>query len=104
MTISQNADTLTVEEQSPSGVIRWVHRLDGSESKNVIKQANPPMESVQVSTTTWDGNSLVTRTPVPPFVLTNVMRLEGATLVMQVTKTIEATGVVQSRETYRYSK
>jgi len=64
MTISQTADTLTVETQSPSGVIRWVQKLDGSESKNVIKQAKPPMEYVQVSTTTWDGDSLVTRTPL----------------------------------------
>jgi hypothetical protein len=48
MTISQTSDTLTVEEtQSPSGVIRWVHKLDGSESKNVIKPANAP-EYVQV--------------------------------------------------------
>ncbi len=108
MTISQTADTLTVETRSPAGVVRWVQKLDGSESKNVIKQANPPMEYVQVSTTTWDGDSLVTRTPVrngaPPFVLTNVTRLEGATLVIQVTQTIEATGAVQNPQTYRYSK
>ena len=108
MTISQTADTLTVLTQSRAGVIRWVQKLDGSESKNVIKQANPPMESVQVSTTRWDGDSLVTRTPVPdgapPFVLTTVTRLEGATLVIQVTQTIDATGAVQNPQTYRYSK
>ena len=64
MTISQTANTLTVEEtRSPSGVIRWVQKLDGSESKNVMKPANAP-EHVQVSTTVWDGDSLVTRTPV----------------------------------------
>ena len=95
MTISQTADTLTVETQSPRGVMRWVQKLDGSESKNVIKPANAP-EYVQVSTTTWDGDSLVTRTPVPdasePHVLTTVTRLEGATLVIHVTQTIDATG------------
>ena len=108
MTISQTADTLTIEDQSRSGVIRWVHKLDGSESKNVIKQANSPMEHVQVSTTTWDGDSLVTRTPIrdaaPPFLLTSVTRLERATLVIEVTQTSEATGAVQNRQTYRYSK
>ena len=108
MTISQTANTLTVETQSPShGVIRWVQRLDGSESRNVIKPANAP-EYVQVSTTTWDGDSLVTRTPVrdaaAPYVLTNVTRLEGTTLVVQVTQTSEATGTVLSQQTYRYSK
>jgi len=108
ITISQAADTLTVETLSPSGVIRWVQKLDGSESKNVIKQANPPMESVQVSTTTWDGDSLVTRTPVrdnhAPFVLTTVARLEGTTLVIQATSTSEATGAVVNQATYRYSR
>ena len=86
MTISQTADTLTIETQSPDGVARWVQKLDGSESRNVIKQA--PMDSVQISTTTWDGDSLVTRTPVrdasAPYVLTTVTRLDGATVVIQV--------------------
>jgi hypothetical protein len=109
MTLSQTADTLTSEIQSPSGVLRWVQKLDGSESKNVMKQATPPMESVRVSTTTWDGDSLVTRTPIPeyqpaPIVLTTVARLEGTTLVIQVTQTSEATGAVQNQHTFRYSK
>jgi hypothetical protein len=110
MTISQTADTLTIETEAPHGVVRWVQKLDGSESRNVIKQtkAMPPMESVQVSTTTWDGDSLVTRTPVrdgpAPYVLTTVTRLEGATLVIHVTQTIEATGAVLNPYTVRYSK
>ena len=106
MTISQTADTLTIETQSPDGVVRWVQKLDGSESRNVIKQA--PMDSVQVSTTTWDGDSLVTRTPVrdasAPYVLTTVTRLDGATLVIQVTQVSEATGAVLNPYTVRYSK
>lgn len=106
MTISQTADTLTIETQSPDGVVRWVQKLDGSESRNVIKQA--PMDSVQVSTTTWDGDSLVTRTPVrdasAPYVLTTVARLDGATLVIQVTQVSEATGAVLNPYTVRYSK
>jgi len=88
-------------------VTRWVHKLDASESKNVIKPANAP-EYVQVSTTTWDADALVTRTPVwdaaAPYVLTTVMRLEGATLVIHVTQTSEATGAVLNPYTVRYSK
>jgi hypothetical protein len=42
MAISQTVDTLTVETESPSGVIRWFQKLDGSESKNIIKQAKAP--------------------------------------------------------------
>ena len=107
MTISQTTDTLTVEETSLYGVVRWVHNLDGSESKNVIRPANAP-EYVQVSTTTWDGDSLVTRTPerdaAPPYVLTTVVRLERATLVIHVAQTNDATGVVLNPYTVRYSK
>ena len=33
MTLSQTADTLTVETQSPEyGVMRWIQKLDGSDS------------------------------------------------------------------------
>jgi hypothetical protein len=111
MTLSQTADTLTIERQSPDGVVRFVQKLDGSETRNVIKQAKakPPIETVHVSTTTWDGDSLVTRNPLPdyhpaPIVLTTVTRLEGTTLVMRVTQTSEATGAVQNQHTVRYSK
>jgi len=100
--------TITIEDQSARGVVRWVQKLDGSESRNVIRQAKPPMEYVQVSTTTWDGDSLVTRTSErngsAPFVLTTVARLEGATLVILATQTSEAAGAVQKQYTYRCSK
>lgn len=109
MTISQAADTLTVEAQSPDGVTRSVKRLDGSESRNIVKQAKPPMATVRVSTTAWDGDSLVTRIPIPeyhpaPIVFTTVMRLEGATLVIEVTQRDEATGAIQNHHTFRYSR
>src|SRR5262245_13233178 len=99
MTISQTAATLTVEDS----VVRWVHKLDGSESKNVTKDG-----AVLISTTTWDGDSLVTRTPIrdarASFVLKIVMRLEQATLVLQATSTSDATGAVTEQATYRFSK
>ena len=86
MTLSQTADTLTVESRV-SGIWRdpWINKLDGSENKNVLKRVKPPIiEDVQVSFTTWNGDSLVTRTPVrdapAPFVITSAMRLEGKIL------------------------
>ena len=105
VTISQTADTLTVEEHArmdpPNRVARWIHKLDGSESKNVT-----PEGTARVSTTTWDGDSLVTRTPIreTASVLTTVVRLEGTTLVIQATSAIEATGAVQNQVTKKYSK
>jgi hypothetical protein len=108
MTISQTADALIVETRNSSGSTRWVQKLDGSESRNIVKQTKPAGESVQVSTTKWDGDSLVTRTPVPeasvPYVLTTVMRLDGAALVIRATQTSEATGAVSNPQTFRYSK
>jgi hypothetical protein len=98
-TISQTATTLRVDDAGN----RFVHRLDGSESKNVTKEGD-----VLISTTTWDGDSLVTRTPIrdarAPFVLTVVMRLEGATLVIHATSTSESTGAITNQETKKYSK
>ena len=98
-TISQTATTLGVDDAGN----RFVHKLDGSESKNVTKEGD-----VLISTTTWNGDSLVTRTPIrdarAPFVLTVVMRLDGPTLVIQATSTSESTGAITSQETKKYSK
>src|SRR4051812_43445674 len=89
LTISQTAATLTVDDAGT----RWVHKLDGSPSKNVTKQGED-----RISTTTWSGDSLVTRTPIrdipAPFVLATVMRLEGTTLVIEATSTSDATGAI----------
>jgi hypothetical protein len=99
LTISQTAATLTVDDAGN----HFVHKLDGSENKNVTKAGD-----VRISRTTWDGQSLVTRTPMrdaqAPYVLTVVMRLEGATLVVQATSTSDATGAVTNQATKRYSK
>ena len=34
MTVSQDANTITVSTPSPGGDLRWVFKLDGSESRN----------------------------------------------------------------------
>jgi hypothetical protein len=87
--------------------VRWIHRLDGSENRNVVRQEKGK-ESLQVSTSTWDGDTLVTRTPVPdgtpPFMLTTMMRLEGPTLIIEATSKSDATGAVLQQATLRYSK
>ena len=50
------------------------------------------------------GDAHAVRDGAPPFVLTNVTRLEEPAFVIQVTQTIDTTGVVQNPQTYRYSK
>ncbi len=103
LTITQTQDTLTVDEAG----LRWVHKLDGSESKNV--RGKPPQESVQISTSTWEGNTLVTVSPISvqqggPYLLRVAMSLDGKTLVVRVTSTSQTTGAVLREETKRYSK
>ena len=104
MTITQTPDTLTVDDGH-----RWVHKLDGSQSKNVMTEGNPPRESIRVSTSKWEGDSLVTlfpdqSSPGGPSLLRVAMALEGKTLVVRITSTSQATGAVLREETMRYTK
>ena len=105
LTVSQTQDTLTVDE----GGGRWVQKLDGTESKNVTMEGNPPRESVRVSTSKWEGDTLVTLSPIQsspegPDLLRVVMSLDGKTLVVRITSTSQKTGAVMREETKRYSR
>ena len=104
-TITQTRDTLTVDD---AGRI-WVHKLDGSESKHVRTEAYPPRESLQLSTSSWEGETLVTVFPIEsspqgPYRLRVALSLEGKTLVVSATSTSQTTGAVFAKETKRYSK
>lgn len=105
LTITQTQDTLTVDDAGR----RWVHKLDGSESKNVTSEGNPPRGSVRVSTSRWEGDTLVTLFPIQSgpqgsYLLRVAMSLDGKTLVVRITSTSQATGAVFLEETKRYSK
>ena len=98
LTITQTQDTLTVDDAGR----RWVHKLDGSESKN--RPADP-----QVSISTWEGDTLVTVFPIEsgpqgPYLLKVALSLDGKTLVVNATSTSKATSAVFAKETKRYSK
>jgi hypothetical protein len=104
-TITQTRDTLTVDD---AGRL-WVHRLDGSESKHVTTEHYPPRESVQLSTSSWEGDTLVTAFPIAsspqgPYLLRVALSLDGKTLVVDATSTSQTTGAVFAKETKRYSK
>jgi hypothetical protein len=100
LTLTQTPDTLTVDD----GGRRSVHKLDGSESRNMTSEGTP-----QVSTSTWEGGTLVTTTPFETgpqgsYVLRVAMSLEGKTLLVHATSTSKTTGAVFAEETKRYSK
>ena len=105
LTITQTQDTLTVDDHGR----RWVHKLDGSESKHVTIERYPPRESVQLSTSSWEGDTLVTVFPIGsspqgPYLLRVALSLDGKTLVVSATSTSQTTGAVLAKETKRYSK
>ena len=105
LTITQTKSTLTVDDAGR----RWVHKLDGSESRRVTTEGDPPREAVQVSTSSWEGDTLVTRFPIAsgpdgPYVLRVAISLDGKTLVVHATSTGQTTNAVLREETKRYSK
>ena len=104
-TITQTRDTLTVDDAGR----RWVHKLDGSENRHVATENYPPRESVQRSTSSWEGDTFVTVFPIEsgpqgPYLLRVALSLDGKTLVVNATSTGQTTGAVLARETKRYSK
>jgi hypothetical protein len=104
LTITQTQNTLTLDDAGR----RWVHKLDGSESKNVMTQDNPPRETVQISTSAWEADTLVTVFPIQgsesPYLLRVATSLDGKTLVVRATSTSQTTGAVLRDQTTRYSK
>jgi hypothetical protein len=56
MTVKQTATELTIERQGPNGAISTVYKLDGSESKITMGQAEA------TATAKWDGSKLVITT------------------------------------------
>lgn len=100
LTLAHTQNTLTADVAGR----RWVHALDGSESKNVSTDG-----TVQISTSRWEGDTLVTTYPIQsgpqgPYVLRVALSLEGKILVVRATSTSQATGAVFLEETKRYSK
>jgi len=105
LTITQTKDTLTVDDAGH----RWVHKLDGSENRHMTTEGNPPGDPVQVSTSSWEGNTLVTLFPIQsspegPYVLRVAVSLDGKILVVHGTSTSQTTHAVFREETKRYSK
>lgn len=104
LTITQTRDTLTVDDAGH----RWVHTLDGSESKRATTADNPE-ESVQLATSSWEGDTLVTVFPIQsgpegPYLLRVAVSLDGKTLVVHATSTSQTTNAVFRQETKRYSQ
>jgi hypothetical protein len=83
-TIAQTATELTIERETPNGVMKSVYKLDGSES------VNPGGRGGEVkSKTKWDGAKLVTTS-------VQTMNMQGNEVTIESTETrsLEADGTM----------
>jgi len=83
-TITQTAADLTIERETPNGVMKSVYKLDGSES------VNPGGRGGEVkSKTKWDGAKLVTAS-------VQTMNMQGNEVTIESTETrsLEADGTM----------
>jgi hypothetical protein len=86
MTVTQTADTLTVEQTRGENKIVSTYKLDGTASEN--KMTGRGGEVVTKSTAKWDGNKLVISTERPgqdgaPMTSTQTWSLEGGNLTIE---------------------
>jgi hypothetical protein len=83
-TITQTAADMTIERETPNGVMKSVYKLDGSES------VNPGGRGGEVkSKTTWEGAKLVTKS-----VQTMNMQGNDVTIESTETRSLEADGTM----------
>jgi hypothetical protein len=109
ITVSQDANTITVDTPSPRGNLRWIFKLDGSESKNATIQGNPPRQVEQISTAAWEGDKLAILTSARsnaegPYTIKQLWSLEGDTLTIATTQVSLATGSTLRESKATYSK
>ncbi|HEX2280660.1 MAG TPA: hypothetical protein VHG52_02750 [Thermomicrobiales bacterium] len=86
MTVTQTADTLTIEQTRGENKIVSTYKLDGTPSEN--KMMGRGGEVVTKSTAKWDGDKLVISTERPgqdgtPMTTTQTWSLEGGNLVIE---------------------
>jgi hypothetical protein len=79
MTITQTADTLTIERTMGDNKVTQTFKLDGSESKNQGRGGEV------VSTAKWDGSKLVITTKMEGGDQVATYSLEGGNLVIERT-------------------
>jgi hypothetical protein len=109
MTVTQDANAITVDTPSPGGNLRWIVKLDGSESKNTNIQGNPPRQVEHISTAAWEGYKLAISTPARsntagPYTIKSVWSLEGGTLTIAATEVSQTTGSTLREYKQTYSK
>jgi len=83
ITITHTAADLTIERETPNGVMKTVYKLDGSESENTTPRGSSKTKS------SWDGAKLVTAG-------TQTMNMQGneVTIEMKEERSLDADGTM----------
>jgi hypothetical protein len=109
MTVTQDANAITVDVPSRTATLRWIFKLDGSESKNVTIQGNTPSPVEQVSTAAWEGNRLVISTRAGsnregPSTIRQQWALQAGNLIITTTQVSQTTGATLRESKQTFSK
>ena len=81
LTITQSADTLTVQYMKAPGATKLTYKLDGSQSKNVVA-GRSGASAEQISKAAWAGNKLVVTTSTGAGEEKRTFALDGEELVI----------------------
>jgi hypothetical protein len=100
VTITQDANTLTIEKMQGQNPVKLTFKLDGSESKNTVQGRGGAVE--QTSKAAWDGAKLTITTTADmgrgPMTTKQTLSLEGGNLVAE---NFGADGTSMAKVTYK---
>ncbi len=85
VTITQDANTLTIEKMQGQNPVKLTIKLDGSDSKNTVMGRGGEMEQTQKAM--WEGNNLTITTSMDmggnPVSTKQTLSMEGGNMVVQ---------------------
>jgi hypothetical protein len=102
VTISQDASTITVERTQGQATVKFVVKLDGSDSKNSITMGQNTVDQTQKAT--WEGAKLTITSSYDmgrgPTTTKQTLSLDGGNLTVE---NFGADGTSMSKVTYKKS-
>ena len=94
LAMAQDAATLTMTRDTPTGPLATVYRLDGTESRNRMEGRGGLPGAESVSTSRWDGARLVTTITaagaIGPRLSTETRWLDGDTMIVETMRPLPA--------------
>jgi hypothetical protein len=100
VTITQDANTLTIDKMQGQNPVKLTYKLDGSDSKNTVQGRGGAVE--QTSKAAWEGSKLTITTTADmgrgPMTTKQTLSIEGGNLVAE---NFGADGTSMAKVTYK---